>query len=650
MHVASAPESWNRRFLLVTAASSAALAILLYSGSMRAAFVADDWDFLTLVDRAGSAGIAFEPLVERFFRPWVVLLYYVNYKAFGLWPLPFHLTVVLLHALNAWLLCLLTIRITKGNRVLGVLTGALFLAFAGHTEAVSWIAGVADTILMPFAIGGLLLLDRALTSSRPLVPIVVGWIVLAAGIMSKETSVMLPVLAAAFGAAYAMSVTGDERRRALARTVGFVVVPVLIVLGYLVMRRVLFGDATGAYAGLSLSWGTFLLYTRAFVLRIFFPPWGRLAIAWSHGHDLWLLGAGLVVLAMAWRSSRYRVPLLFAVAAAGIMLAPALPLTISLSTTETERSVYIPTAFGALLLVLTIDALLPRPSVRNVVAGLLIAAHGVVLQRFTNNWREAGDVFAELIESFAIAARANDPGPGGHFFILNLPDNLRGAYIFRRGFYIALALHAPDLGSRQGFITGISSHTLFDRNDPVAAAQDAPGSFSLDVTPNIFLQTAPPVTPFYEFREWTPRGFRLQFTPVVRNGVVFAMTGGRIEFRGSIDGGGSPFGALELPQDDAVCDGSLRFSGWALDDTGVAEVAVGIAGGEKLGCGTVIPNQRGDVAAVYSGYPHLERAGWEFFLPCTRLTGSAQIEVTAVDGDGNATLLGSRAVRRAGDR
>ena len=198
----------------------------------------------------------------------------------------------------------------------------------------------------------------------------------------------------------------------------------------------------------------------------------------------------------------------------------------------------------------------------------------------------------------------------------------------------------------EGFITGISSHTIFDKDDPIAAEQVGPGSFSLDVTPNIFLQTAPPAIPFYEFPEWTPRGYRLQFTPVIRNGAVFAMTEGRIEFKGRIRGGGSPFGVLELPQDDAVCDGSLRFSGWALDDNAVAEIAIGIAGGEKLGTGTVIPNQRGDVAAVYNSYPHLDRAGWEYFLPCTRLDGSARIEVTAVDGDGNSTLLGRRAVRR----
>ncbi len=500
MHVTSAPDSSDRRFLLVTAASSAALAILLYSGSMRAGFVADDWDFLTLVDRASSAGIAFEPLVGRFFRPWVVLLYYVNYKVFGLWPMPFHLTVVLLHALNAWLLCLLTIRITKGNRVLGVLTGALFLAFAGHTEAVSWVAGVADTILMPFAIGGLLLLDRALTSSRPVMPIVLGWVVLAAGIMSKETSVMLPVLAAAYGAAYAMSVTGRQRRRALARTAAFIVVPRCSSSGYLVLRTLLFGDTTGAYAGLSLSWGTFLHYIRAFVLRIFFPPSGRLAIAWGHGHDLWLLGAGVGLLAIAWRSSRYRVPLLFAVAAAGIMLAPALPLTISLSTTETERAVYIPTAFGALLLVLTIDALLAetqRPQ-RRCRSPHRRSRGG--LQRFTSNWREAGDLFAQLIESFAVAARAHDPGQGGHFFILNLPGQPeRRLHFPPRVLYRARVPHAGPGRTRRGSSPAsvrIRSSTM---DEPIARRRTVRCRFALDVAPNIFLQTAPPADSFYDF-------------------------------------------------------------------------------------------------------------------------------------------------------
>jgi hypothetical protein len=637
----------NRSFLWATGTSSVLLSILLYSGSLRAGFVADDWDLLALVGEARSAAIAFEPLVDRFFRPWIVLLYYGNYKAFGEWPLPFHLTVVLLHALNAWLLCLLTLRITKGDHVLALLTGALFLAFAGHSEAVSFIAGTADTILMSFAIGGLLLLHCALTSGSPLVPTVTGWLVLAAGLMAKETSVMLPVLAAAYGTAFALSVRGEERRAAFVRTARFVVVPALIVVGYLALRTTLFGDPTAAYTGLSLSGGTMFNYARAFVLRIFFPPWGRLATAWRHGHDVWLLGAGLLVLVIAVMKGQHRVPMLFSGAAAAIMLAPALPLTISLSTTETERVVYVPSAFGALLTVLTLDALLRRRSARNIVAGALICAHGVVLQRFTSNWREAGESFAQILNSFTLAARSHDPGADGHFFILNLPDNVRGAYIFRRGFHIALARQAPELARRGAFISVISSHTISRREDRSTAAQLGPASFSLDVAPNVFLQRAQPTTPLFDFLEWTPQRFQLRFTSVVRDAVVFSTADGRIEFKGRISLSRSPFGVLELPMDAAWCKDTLRVSGWALDDVAVDVVTIRREGGQEIGKGTFIPNQRPDVVSVHGDYPRGNLAGWEYLLPCAELRHESEvIEVVATDGVGNATVLGTRTVRR----
>ncbi len=125
------------------------------------------------------------------------------------------------------------------------------------------------------------------------------------------------------------------------------------------------------------------------------------------------------------------------------------------------------------------------------------------------------------------------------------------------------------------------------------------------------------------------------------------MTEGRIEFMARLGGGGSPFGVLELPQQDAACSGTLRFSGWALDDNAVAEVAIRSRAGEKFGSGAVIPNQRPDVVAVYPTYPHGDRAGWECFLPCAQLKGKVEeIEVVAIDSDGNSTMLGTRTVRR----
>lgn len=94
------------------------------------------------------------------------------------------------------------------------------------------------------------------------------------------------------------------------------------------------------------------------MLRVFLPAYWKLALAWARGEDIFLLSAGVTVLVVAfWQRREYRALLVFSLAIA-VSLAPALPLTISLSTTETERVVYIPTACGALHSVLVVQALL----------------------------------------------------------------------------------------------------------------------------------------------------------------------------------------------------------------------------------------------------------------------------------------------------
>jgi hypothetical protein len=641
-------------------------ALAAYHQSMRAGFVADDWDFLVLVDASRSIAVAFEPLVGRFFRPLVVLVYYANYQVFGLWPLPYHVTVVLLHGLNAWLLCHLTVRLTRGRRTLGVLSGLLFLVFAGHTEAVSWIGGVADTMLMPFAIGGLVLLDRALREPGALFhpsahrtragdpgwPTAAGWLVLTAGLMAKETAVMLPALAAAYGGLYAWQLAGRDRWHAIRRTAVFVSVPAATVLAYLGMRAFLFGSAVGAYTDLSTSSGMFFRQVRAFILRAFLPPWSRLAIAWAHNRDLWLFAAGLVLLTVAIYRSRDRRPLLFAATATIIMLAPAFPLTISLNTTETERVVYIPTAFGVLLTVFAIDTLCGTSHrLRNGLVAVLIAAHAVTLQRFTNNWRQAGAAFSGIVQSFVESVNAHAPGDGGHIFILNLPDNLRGAYIFRRGFYEALRFTAPVLAERESAIIGVSSHTIWRVQEPVVVTQRGPMEFAVDVAPNIFLQTSPPARPFlYDFMAWSPQGYHLRFSDAVGRASVFRMSEGRIHHVADLHGPGAPFGVIDLPAGDATCEGRLRFSGWALDDDAVTRVTLSIESPSSdtvtLPDATWLPGARPDVAAAFRGFPNLSRVGWEAFVPCALVPSSgARVRVTVHDRQGHESALGYRSVR-----
>jgi hypothetical protein len=639
----------NERFLLISAAGFLAAGLVLYFRALTIPFVADDWEFLIIVDRARSIGVCFDLLVSRFVRPLVMLTYYTGYNVFGLWPLPYHVVLVLLHSLNAWLLCLVTIHLDhRHRRWVGVGAGLLFLAFAGHTEAVAWVAGAADPFVAACAFGLLLAEERALTSEQPWRWTPLSWLLMAVALLGKESAVVLPAVAAVYGLA-----RGATLRRVLLHAT----VPILLVAAYGIVRMRTYGMPTDAYGGLGGYGGPLLAHARALLIRAFAPSSNRIADAWLAGRDIpWVLLAVLTIAAVAMWHGRNRGAVAFAACALAITLAPALPLSISLATTESERMVYIPTAFAAIITVLTIDALSNRRAVTATLIGLLVAAHAVLLQRMHARWRAAGEVFEGVSQSFVAAARLHDPGPDGLMFLLSMPDSVRGAYVFRGGFYARLHFLAPDLAARRASIVPVESQTLQHAGDTAAARRLSPLEFSLDVSPNMFLSVQPPVRPFFTFPEWTRVNYVLRFTPAVGRAAVFQVSAAGTQFIAEVIGPGAPFGAIDIPADGAECDGALRFSGWALDDrevTGIVALrertSIDPAGQGPIAIGqaTWAYGTRPDVQKAYAGFPHTDRAEWDVSLPCEALPDrQARIQIRATDADRHETVLGARTVHR----
>ena len=648
----------SRRWAAFCAGLFALLSFVFYGSALRAGFVADDWNFLLIVSQNPSPAVLFEPLAERYFRPLVVFVYWANYRLFDLWVVPYHVSVILAHAAASALFCLLVTAISH-SRTTGLGAALLFAAFAGHSEAVAWIGGAADVLLAVLLFGGLVCLVRGLQtavegggSSKWLAAAAV---LLSAGVLAKETGVVAPLLGACVAGVVALQ-RGSDRAFVVRRAAFALAGPVAFIAAYLLLRGQIVGSPIAAYDDLATSGGFFFSQLRAFVLRVFLPAYSQLALAWARGHDAALFAVGFGALAAAlWRRRDQRTLIVFSVAAIAVSLAPALPLTISLNTTETERVVYIPTAFGAMLTVLIVQALFASMLAQRLILSLLVVVHAAALQRFNRNWVDAGRAFDSIIRTFVETVRAHDPGPAGHVFLLNMPDNVRGAYVFRRGFYDALHFSAPDLQARHANIVGIDSHTLWRADEPVAVAQMGANEFILDVSPNRFVQTVPPVRPFFEFLEWTPHGYRLRFTPAVGRGVVLKISGMQSLFVADVQGLGSPIGNVDLPAAIEECSGSIRFSGWALDDEQVTEVRLHVSHddgpGAPLGAATWAYNTRPDVAAAYAGFPHLDRSEWNYGVACDRLGAlPAQVHVVAVDSSGHQTTIGVRTLGSSAGR
>jgi hypothetical protein len=124
---------------------------------------------------------------------------------------------------------------------------------------------------------------------------------------------------------------------------------------------------------------------------------------------------------------------------------------------------------------------------------------------------------------------------------------------------------------------------------------------------------------------------------------------------------GVPFGLVESPAQNATVAGELPFTGWALDDSGIASVGVyrGRVGAEPvqpnglvfLGTATIVEGARPDVAAAYPSYPGATRAGWGLMILSNMLpnsgNGTFTIYAYATSVAGEVQLLGSRVINAA---
>src|SRR5262249_27937218 len=119
------------------------LGLAAYSTALKTGFLADDYSLIAAVRQRGVFSVWFGSL-GGFVRPLVTLLYAVDLRLWGLHPLGFHITNILVHIVNAGLVALAAARLlshleVEAPRSLPVFSGLVFLLLPSHTESVTWI-------------------------------------------------------------------------------------------------------------------------------------------------------------------------------------------------------------------------------------------------------------------------------------------------------------------------------------------------------------------------------------------------------------------------------------------------------------------------------------------------------------------------------
>ena len=337
---------------LILGMFAADLAVVAYLDALPNPFVYDDLVGVVrnsaIIDGEGLAAL----VRQNVFRPVVNLSFALDHALWGLDPRGFHLTSVLLHALNAALVFAVARRAVRDWRaratsdvardadVVGLVAAALFAVHPLMTEAVGYVSARGDVLAATFALLSLLALRRGVLEPAWRVA---GLVLLLAAMLTKEVAVVVPAI---FFVWDRVLLDGDSiarRRRLLRWHLPVLAIAILLALGriasfFLVERSTTSGAALPAllaqpgvvwrYVALLLvPWNQSLAHA-VHPVRTALDPWALLAASG-------IVASGVV----AWRLRRREPLVSLGIAWFLLFLAPAA--AVALHEPMAERRAYL---------------------------------------------------------------------------------------------------------------------------------------------------------------------------------------------------------------------------------------------------------------------------------------------------------------------
>lgn len=376
----------------------ALLCLWVYLPALSAEFVYDDHTLIagnrTVTSLSAALSSFFEPLwafdphgeiPNAFWRPLTVLLFAAVQSVLGLVPEAFHAVSLLLHVAATWAAWRLATRLLRCPTT-GWVAAALFAVHPVHVESVAWASAVNDPLFSLFA---LLSLERYFAwreRGGSGVPWASG-VLLLVSLLAKEQALAVPLVALVIDLCFRhLRTRGPRAGEELARAYGPWVAAVLL---YVVGRMMAYGDVLAGFDEVSASYRLDL--ARAATLRVeilgaslesLFAPheyrfFRQVRPTLPEGYGPWLRAVAAVVLwivavtVAVWQRRRLALAMLLAIPATFVLLlvdveaAGAFPIS--------DRFLYLPVAFAAVLVLGLLDRLLDRRAA----VGLGLVAAGV---------------------------------------------------------------------------------------------------------------------------------------------------------------------------------------------------------------------------------------------------------------------------------
>jgi len=496
--------------------------IVVYSNIINSFFLSDDFLLINEISRNGPFAV-WSHSPWKSFRPLISLSLFIDHKLWNLSPIGYHFTNILIHSLNSFFVFLIsfllinkTQSLEKRMWSLSLFSGFAFLILPSHTESVTWISGRTDIIATFFCLSSFLTYLFYKQYSK-ISYLLISILLSLCALFSKESVIIYPFVILSYEI-YSY-VTEEDKNHKLVRILHLPSIYCIILVLYLLVRYASIGTIIGGYSNrMHLNFDLSQMYKNlvSYSARTFFPYMPKEIFA-----VLIIIGMALlpIVILIVFRyESRFpsgkednEIPkmLFFLMIASVISMLPVINLGISQIDTQGERFIYLPSVFSSIFTIFLFDLIINNRKYFIISFVCLSLFFGISLYRSNENWREAGEISESILNSLNNVAKAD------RLYIVNLPDNINGAYIYRNG--IIEAIHLFGNANQFKDIIVVSYNNIYEIDDAVKVTRTSNMYTVQLLNPKTsFISANVPIektfiTEYYEIVNFTNNGYVLRF-------------------------------------------------------------------------------------------------------------------------------------------
>ncbi len=399
--------------------------VLLYFPILQNGFLSDDYDslFRIIIEK--------RILFRGFFRPMIDISFLLNYFITGLSPIGYYIFNLVIHIFNGYMLFRFARRFPLFTRqkqeIFALISCLLFLVYPFHNEAVVWLSGRLSSMAFFWAI---LCLNIYLSNLKLGTKNFLCILCYLAGLLCYESIFLLP----------AMLLVIDLGKSTAKKSL---ILQTLIWLGvallYLLIRFYFSGTIYGDY-GDRLTPGIPLISYFSTVLKVA----GRLLLPpYENSRKLMIMFLSLCSLISflhfyLFKNQQFRNIYLKRYAELLLLLLISLVIPfyfgVSTRTTEGDRLLYFPSCFYCMILSFLIISIFNNSWTRGFAFFVVFALFALFLEKNNRQWIIASGAASDILQSILKSKKES-------ITIINLPDELEGAFVFRNGFRKALRLN-----------------------------------------------------------------------------------------------------------------------------------------------------------------------------------------------------------------